>query len=445
MPLGAWLEHHSMKLSTQRMLDRWIGQWLCAMVSFWVWISPNKAKLGRAVRHSQPGKQTNEPVRVLVILLSEMGSVVLAKGLFDTLRERIPGVDIHVLQLRRNQSVLKLLGFVPKANLHAIDDGSLGSFVRSTWHTLRHLRRLRLNGAVDCELFSRVSTLLAYGSGATWRIGFDPYTQEGLYRGRLHNVPVPYNPYMHISQQFVGLAWACVEALAHRATQDEAGLGPTQPINRWMLPPVPTGVPVLPLEPSKQAAFEARLRHDFSVWMAQSKRVLLCVSGGALPIRAWPQAHYVALAQGLLAKGCGVGLVGLPQDTPQAQEVLAQLEGKDSLAIDMTGYTHNLEELLMLFHHAHLLVTNDGGPGHFASLTPIQTLMFFGPETSRLYGPISARATALELGLACSPCLSAYNHRDSFCDGDNQCLKRITPQTVLDLALTKLSLDSPSA
>ena len=49
--------------------------------------------------------------------------------------------------------------------------------------------------------------------------------------------------------------------------------------------------------------------------------------------------------------------------------------------IDLTGYTRSISELLALFHVARLLVTNDGGPGQFAALTPIWTLMLFGPET----------------------------------------------------------------
>jgi ADP-heptose:LPS heptosyltransferase len=89
------------------------------------------------------------------------------------------------------------------------------------------------------------------------------------------------------------------------------------------------------------------------------------------------------------------------------------------------------------------LVTNDGGPGHFASLTPIRTLMFFGPETSALYGPLTPRAVALESHVACSPCLTAYNHRATPCDGDNQCLKQISPDEVLSLALTQLQLCEP--
>ncbi|MGI9135059.1 MAG: glycosyltransferase family 9 protein, partial [Rhodoferax sp.] len=97
-----------------------------------------------------------------------------------------------------------------------------------------------------------------------------------------------------------------------------------------------------------------------------------------------------------------------------------------------------IRELLMLFHAAALLITNDGGPGHFATLTPIQTMVFFGPETGKLYGPLGTRNQVLESGIACSPCLSAYNHRLTFCDGDNQCLKRIAPDPVLADALGHL-------
>ena len=106
---------------------------------------------------------------------------------------------------------------------------------------------------------------------------------------------------------------------------------------------------------------------------------------------------------------------------------------------NLTGYTRSIRELLMLFHAADLLITNDGGPGHFASLTPIRTFAFFGPETARLYGPLGPRASTYESGIACSPCLSAYNHRQTFCDGDNQCLKRIAPDPVLQDALRALA------
>jgi ADP-heptose:LPS heptosyltransferase len=145
-----------------------------------------------------------------------------------------------------------------------------------------------------------------------------------------------------------------------------------------------------------------------------------------------------------LAQVSEVAVIGLPEDQPWAQDILRMCD--HPLCHSLVGYTRSLQELLMLFHHCDVLVTNDGGPGHFASLTPIRTLMFFGPETSRLYGPLTPRATVIELGLPCSPCLSAYNHRDTPCNGDNQCLKQIDVAQVLRLTQTQLALAaSPGA
>jgi ADP-heptose:LPS heptosyltransferase len=164
--------------------------------------------------------------------------------------------------------------------------------------------------------------------------------------------------------------------------------------------------------------------------------VLIYAGGGLLPERAWPVEHYAHVAQGLCAAGYAVGLIGLREDAALAAHLCA-LAG-DRGCVDLTGYTRSIREVLLLFHAAELLLTNDGGPGHFASLTPIRSLVFFGPETGRLYGPLGPRARIYESGIACSPCLSAYNHRLTFCDGDNQCLKRIAPERVLADALCLL-------
>ena len=102
--------------------------------------------------------------------------------------------------------------------------------------------------------------------------------------------------------------------------------------------------------------------------------------------------------------------------------------------MDLTGYTRTIMELITLLHLGSLLITNDGGPGHFASLTPIPTIVFFGPETPALYGPLGGKAVSLHVPLPCSPCVTAYNHRKSPCDGNNVCLKAIDPKEVFQKA-----------
>jgi ADP-heptose:LPS heptosyltransferase len=165
--------------------------------------------------------------------------------------------------------------------------------------------------------------------------------------------------------------------------------------------------------------------------------VLLYPSGGILPIRAWPLESFVATAKALVDRGYAVAVIGMPEDKPLAKTILEHC--RSPLCVDLTGYTKSIRELLVIFHIAALLITNDGGPGQFAVMTPIRSILFYGPETPALYGPNSPSARVLFSGLACSPCLTAYNHRNSPCDGDNRCLKVITPESVLECALGMLA------
>ncbi|NMM12313.1 MAG: glycosyltransferase family 9 protein [Rhodoferax sp.] len=410
-----------MKIQTQRWIDRWLGQLLCGVVSMWVRL----ISLGRPAAHL-----SREPRHILVILLSEMGSVVLAGPMFATLRQRYPSATLHVLQLKKNQEVATLLGLAQPEHLHALDDSAGLGLLGDIWRVSMALRRLPLDAVIDCELFSRISSLMSYMSGAPLRVGFTPHTQEGLYRGSFINKAIPYNPYQHISKQFLSL----VDAL-------EASCMPRNKAAPIRELPKDTGLTV-PFEATELQAYRSKMLADHPALRGR-KVVLLYAGGGLLPERAWPAAHYAQVARGLCQAGHAVGLIGLRDDAPLARDLRTQIQS--DFCIDLTGYTRSIRELLMLFHGADLLITNDGGPGHFASLTPIRTMVFFGPETGRLYGPLGPRAQVLESGLACSPCLSAYNHRETFCDGDNQCLKRIAPDPVLADALAALAMPTGAA
>ena len=405
-----------MKIQTQRWIDRWLGQLLCGVVSMWVRL----ISLGRPAAHL-----SREPRHILVILLSEMGSVVLAGPMFATLRQRYPSATLHVLQLKKNQEVATLLGLAQPEHLHALDDSAGLGLLGDIWRVSMALRRLPLDAVIDCELFSRISSLMSYMSGAPLRVGFTPHTQEGLYRGSFINKAIPYNPYQHISKQFLSL----VDAL-------EASCMPRNKAAPIRELPKDTGLSV-PFEATELQAYRSKMLADHPA-LHGKKIVLMYAGGGLLPERAWPAAHYAQVARGLCQAGHAVGLIGLRDDASLARDLRTQIQS--DFCVDLTGYTRSIRELLMLFHGAALLITNDGGPGHFASLTPIRTMVFFGPETGRLYGPLGSQAQVLESGLACSPCLSAYNHRETFCDGDNQCLKRIAPDPVLADALAALAM-----
>jgi ADP-heptose:LPS heptosyltransferase len=321
----------------------------------------------------------------------------------------------------RNREVLDLQNLIPRENVLVLDDRSLAGFVGDALRVLRALRQLKLDVVIDCELFARVSSVLSYLSGAALRVGFHRHTQEGLYRGSFIKRPVLYNPYQHLSQQFLTM----VAAIGSR----------TVPLGKCPPAPLPPPPPLVPFPAEELQRVTAALLADFPAITAR-KLVLVYPSGGLLPIRAWPLENYFTLCQALLQDGHAVGVIGLPQDKAFGRAVVEHC--REPHCIDLTGYTKSVRHLLALFHRASLLVTNDGGPGQFAALTPVPAIIFFGPETPLLYGPLGKNAFCFHRGIACSPCLTAYNHRTSPCDGDNQCLKQITPEQVLAKARAML-------
>lgn len=405
-----------MDLGFQRFVDRYVGVPICAALSLVERLRP-----GRSSRAVGP-----EARRVAVILLSEMGSLVLARPMFARLRERVPQGSVHVVLFAKNREALDLLRIVPEAHVIEVDDSSVGALASSLWQAIRSLWRLRADVIIDCELFARISSILSYVSNAPVRVGFHRGTQEGLYRGTFINRRVLYNPYLHISKQFLALA----EAMDSLAT----------PVTKTALVSGALAAPHFRFDPGEVEGARRRLYQDFPA-LAGRSMVLVYPGAGILPIRGWPLESFLAVCAALRDDGHGVGIIGLRSDHALAESLTARLASPR--CVNLAGYTRTIRHLLSLFSIADLLVTNDGGPGQFAALTPLPTIVFFGPETPALYGSHAPNAHFMYRGLPCSPCLTAYNHRNSPCDGDNQCLKQITPAEVLARARALLAAGEP--
>jgi ADP-heptose:LPS heptosyltransferase len=391
-------------LDRQRWVDRVIGPPICRLIT---WFH----------RLRGPDHPPREVQRILIILLSEMGALVLTRPMFDRLRERYPTATFYILCSEQNRQALDLLDVVSAERTLVIRSGSVFALAQDTVAAVRRMRALRLDAVLDLELFARVSAILAGLSGAPIRVGFHRFTQEGLYRGDFFNRPVLYNPYQHIAQQFVTLA--------------EAVGSVDLPTAKRLVGPSALRLPPLLLRPGELDAARDLLdqRHRS---IANRPLVFLCPGAGLLPIRAWPVASFGVVARHFVEQGYGVAIVGVSADRELAQ--IIQRDCQHAACVDLTGYTKTVRDVAVLLHLGVLLITNDGGTGHIASLTPISSIVLFGPETPILYGTLSSRAVNLHKPLSCSPCLTAYNHRRSPCDGDNVCLKSIAPEEVLVLA-----------
>lgn len=391
-----------MNIQFQRAVDRYVGVPICALFSLVNRILPNDP-------------DGTPPKNILIILLSEMGSLVLAQPMIMRLKEQYPDASLHFLMFAKNREVLDLLGVVPPENVITLNDKSLKGLIGDSLRAIRTMRSRKIDAVIDCELFARVSNIFSYLSGAPLRVGFHPHTQEGLYRGSFLTRPVMYNPYRHLTQQFLTLA-AALEST-------------TDPVGKMLPAPYDGKTPVLDF-PDAELAQVTRELHNAYPMIRDKKLVLIYPSGGILPIRAWPLRSYFQLAKTLLDEGYAVGVIGMKGDREISQSVVDHCNSPH--CVNLAGYTRSVRHLLAVFHRASLLVTNDGGPGQFAALTPkLPTIIFFGPETPLLYRSLGDNAYCFHRQLPCSPCLTAYNHRTSPCDGDNQCLKQIGVTEVL--------------
>jgi len=391
-------------LDRQRWLDRVLGPPICWLVTLF----------HRLRGADEPPREVR---RILIILLSEMGALVLTRPMFDRLKETYPSGTFYILCSEQNRQALELLDVVPAERVIAIRSASVSAFARDTFRAVRRMRALGLDAVLDLELFARVSAILAGLSGAPIRVGFHRFTQEGLYRGGFVNRPVLYNPYQHIAQQFVTLADA---------------VGSTDvPTAKRLVQESSRHLPPLLLRPGELDAAREAL-YDRYASIASRPLIFLCPGAGLLPIRAWPVDSFGIVAKHFVDRGYAVGIIGLAADRELSQRI--QRSCDHAACVDLTGYTKTMREVAVLLHLGVLLITNDGGTGHFASLTPISSIVLFGPETPVLYGTLSPRAVNLHKPMSCSPCLTAYNHRRSPCDGNNICLKSISPDEVLAVA-----------
>ena len=390
-----------LSIDLQRALDRLLGIPLCFLLSVVDWFRPRD--------------KVEPPRAILVVLLSEAGSMVCAQPMLRALKDNYPDATLHAMVLAKNRPFVELLGLIAPDRVITVSNRSLGAFVVDSFRAIGRMWATRIDTVIDCELFARVSAIYAYLSGARTRVGFHRHTQEGLYRGSFINRPVLYNAYTHIAAQFLALAAA-------------VGSDTSPACKGRSFPERPEIVPIA-FDASELHRASERLYREYPA-LRKRPLVLVYASGGPLPIRAWPLSYFQALATALVREGYAVGVVGLESDRALNQSIVEHCASAS--CVNLAGYTATIRDLVLLFHSAVLLVSNDGGPVHFAALTPMAVLGLFGPETPLIYGPLSPRGHYLFRRLPCSPCLSAYNHRRSPCDGDNQCLKQLSVAEALE-------------
>jgi ADP-heptose:LPS heptosyltransferase len=219
-----------------------------------------------------------------------------------------------------------------------------------------------------------------------------------------------YHPHLHTTSMF--------QVLVESLRLDPAQL-PTFP-----LPPPPSENVFRPFEPRAGEREEVQALLPKSNGASAPVILLNPNASDLIPLRQWPTARYIELARRLLAQWPEVCVVFTGGNTEAPETARLAAEVRSERCVSLAGKT-TLRQLMVLYSVAEILVTNDSGPAHFASMTSINVIALFGPETPALFAARTPRNLALWAGISCSPCVNAYNNRQSACR-DNVCMQLIT-------------------
>ena len=407
----------TMSIKFARSVDRYVGIPICLFLTFLY-------KIQKSFAISKKG-YSSQPKKILFIQLSEMGSMVLGVPAIKAAKKLFPHAEIFFLTFDEMKNSIMALKVVPQENIMTIRGESLQMMVLDTIGFIRKARSLKIDTTIDFELFSRLSAVLSFLSGAKFRSGFFRFYSEGMYRGNMLTHKVAYNYNLHISYGFLSL----VHAL--NAPEDEVPMLKKAFTKDDILPHCITST-----VEEKEKMWE-QLKAINPKISSKNKIVIIAPDPSPfIPVRAWPLENYIHLTKLLLEDhNVFVVLTGVSQATDNANSIKDTV--KSDRCIDLVGKT-KFHELIDLYNISDLLISTDGGPGHFASATPIKSIIMFGPETPDLYAPLGDNCIPLSSRLACSPCVSVFNFRRTPCN-DNKCMQTIKPDYVYDIAKKTLA------
>ncbi len=385
-------------------IDRRVGPLLCAI------LLGVKRLFGR--RRAAPPPE--EVRKILLLKMWGMGSIVLALPLLEKLRERHPDAKIHFVSLRENEAILKLLPGVDRSISIELGHGTL-RFLLYTLHAIWQIRRERYDLLLDLEFFTRFSAVFSYLARPARSHGF---SAKGNWRGKLHDVEVPFNAYNHVALNFLTL----MSGDSMRSVDTDAFVR-SRPLPR-LRPP--------------DGAWERcqrRLAED-PTWREGAPIVVVNPNSGDMALeRRWPIERAAELLRHLAAQQrANLVLIGGDADREHVAQVLRE-SGVGASVVNFAGRS-DIAELVALFANAAVVVTNDSGPMHIAAAAGASIVALFGPETPTLYGPLRSAAEQRHvvhyLGLACSPCMFVHDNKVLSCwFSQARCMSGIAASEVL--------------
>jgi lipopolysaccharide heptosyltransferase II len=159
----------------------------------------------------------------------------------------------------------------------------------------------------------------------------------------------------------------------------------------------------------------------------------LCPGAEYGPAKRWLPERFAEVAKSV---GGEWVLFGTAKDETVGRQV-AEALGQN--CVNLIGKT-TLEQLITELRRCRLLLTNDTGTMHLATLLGIPVVAVFGSTEPRLTGPLGSGNRVVRHQVECSPCFLRH------CPLDFRCMKAVTAEEVVEeIRNCKSSTELPGA
>ena len=391
------------QITIYRLLDRTFGQALCFILYVFSFLIDLFS--------------FNTERKFCFIQFSEMGSICLSYSAFKHAETLYGKSNLFFITFQGIQEPLEILDIIPKENIYLIRTSSLWDILCDLIKIIVKTRKAGISDFADCEIFTNISTALMLLCGANKRIGFSSLEKNCDFREKILTHKVVYSDTKHISESYLSL----VDASKYEASKEPAGKAELKHLIR-------ESVKIEVLQEAKLSILRKLEILTGRTFTEKTKIVAMSPDPGILPLRGWPAISYNQFATHILSEYSDTYILGIGLSSSKNIIDIAIKDVPNS--VNLAGFTTSLHNLIELFNICHLLVTNDGGTAHFASLAHTPCITLFGPESSIRYSPLNPAGIVIQSNASCSPCFSIKNKRDPNCS-NNVCMQSINIEQVL--------------
>jgi len=375
------IESIPVTLRYKQQLDKYLGNFL---IAFNLAAAKTLGFLWRRNHSLQPS-----PLHIIFIKIMGIGSILMAADAVLAIKEKYPDAKLILLANRAAINGIQPAGLFDE--YWEFNDTSLIKVIASTAKNLFRSWRRKRRWVCNLEVYSKLTTIFSLWTCARNR--FDFFFNEVSFRKNINTHPVYFNQFSLAHENYDRMA----EALG-------AGI---------------------------KRSFEFPLFPKLKRTNTGKKYIIISNTCSELAReRLYPDNLLIRLCKELYALyNYPILLSGTKADTDYYKKIIEHDLLKSVPVQNMAG-KYSIEDFMsVLYNDCILLVTVDSAPLHYAYRLGIPTISLWGPSQPATRMKESRLFKALYLAVHCSPC----THHTTVlpCGGDNFCMKKMSPELVL--------------